>query len=128
MSAPARTPGETAGQKRLRRAFYAACALLLALDLAIHRHAEHPWEGAFGFHAGYGFAACVLLVLAAKRMRLVLMRPEGYYGRRRPARPAVAGSPAKEGPPSGEGEASAEGAPSSEGAPSDEGGPEEGGS
>ena len=128
MSAPARTPGETTGQKRLRRAFYAACALLLALDLAIHRHAEHPWEGAFGFHAGYGFAACVLLVLAAKRMRLVLMRPEGYYGRRRPARPAVAGVssmedvPSKEGPPSGEGGSSAEGAPS------DEGGPEEGGS
>ena len=90
-------PGEGTGPRSLRRAFYAACALLLALDPVIHRHAGHPWEGAFGFYAGYGFAACVLLVLAAKRMRRVLMRPEGYYGRRRDARPADGGPPAENG-------------------------------
>ena len=95
-------PGEGAGPRRLRRAFYAACALLLALDAVFHRHAGHPWEGAFGFYAGYGFVACVLLVLAAKRLRRVLMRPEDHYERRRGARPADA-RPADGGPPAGEG-------------------------
>lgn len=90
-------PGESAGPRRLRRAFYAACALLLALDTVFHRHAGHPWEGAFGFYAAYGFVACVLLVLAAKRLRRVLMRSEGYYERRGGARPADDVPPAEEG-------------------------------
>ena len=92
MSAPR---GESAGPRKLRRAFYAIGALLLALDAVIHRHAEHPWEGAFGFHAAYGFVACVLLVLAAKRLRRVLMRPEDYYARRRGARSADRVGPAE---------------------------------
>lgn len=94
MSAPVEGApgGEGAGPRKLRRAFYAVGALLLALDAVIHRHAEHPWEGAFGFHAAYGFVACVLLVLAAKRLRRVLMRPEDYYGRRRGVRSAERGA------------------------------------
>ena len=35
----------------------------------------------FGFHAVYGFVACVVLVLAAKQLRRVLMRDENYYER-----------------------------------------------
>ena len=68
-----------ANQRRLRRVFYVLCAALAGLDLVVHRHAEHAWEGAFAFHAGYGFVACVVLVLAAKRMRRLLMRREDYY-------------------------------------------------
>ena len=33
----------------------------------------------WGFYAGYGFVACVLLVLIAKEMRKLLMRREDYY-------------------------------------------------
>ena len=33
-----------------------------------------------GFYAIYGFVACVLLVVLAKVMRKVVMRPETYYG------------------------------------------------
>ena len=36
----------------------------------------------FGFHAFFGFVAAFGLVLAAKRMRRWLKRPEDYYDRR----------------------------------------------
>ena len=56
-----------------------ACVMLVGLDLVLHRHISHPWEKMFGFYAVYGFVACVLLVLLAKEMRKVLIRPEDYY-------------------------------------------------
>lgn len=62
------------------RALLVACALLVGLDLVLHRHAAHPWEEMFAFYAFYGFVACVLLVLLAKEMRKVVMRDERYYG------------------------------------------------
>jgi hypothetical protein len=65
--------------KRVLWTLYACCAALLATDLVFHRHAVHPWEHLFGFYAVYGFVACVLLVLVAKELRKVLMRPEDYY-------------------------------------------------
>jgi len=55
------------------------CAFLAFLDAVIHRHVSHPWEALFGFYALFGFVACVLLVLLAKEMRKLLMRPEDYY-------------------------------------------------
>jgi hypothetical protein len=73
------------------RLLFTACAAVFLLDivdlvlplLGLHelRHAETPWEGLPGFYAIYGFVACVLLVLAAKEMRKVLMRDEDYYDR-----------------------------------------------
>ena len=36
-------------------------------------------ERLFGFYAWFGFIACVGLVLAAKVLRMLLMRPEDYY-------------------------------------------------
>ncbi len=65
--------------QRLLRWFYVICALLFAADLVIHRHVVHPWENLFGFYGIFGFIACVVLVLAAKEMRKVLMRKEDYY-------------------------------------------------
>lgn len=56
-------------------------ALLALLDLVIHRHAEAGFDGFFGFYALYGFIACVALVLAAKVLRRLVMRPEDYYDR-----------------------------------------------
>lgn len=70
--------------RNVRRVIYAligACALSVIAQLFIAIHAEHPWEHLFGFYAIYGFVACVLLVLAAKEMRKVLMRREDYYDR-----------------------------------------------
>jgi hypothetical protein len=75
--------------QRVLRALYVACAVLMLVDfvgLALHalggpelRHAERTWEALPGFYAGYGFVACVLLVLAATQLRRLLMRGERYY-------------------------------------------------
>ena len=68
-----------ANVRRLLRGFYVVCVVLLGIDLVYHRHAAHPWESLFGFHALFGFVACVVLVLIAKEMRKLLMRDEDYY-------------------------------------------------
>jgi hypothetical protein len=65
--------------KRVIHVLYAVCGVSLLLDLVVSRYVDHPWERLFGFYCLYGFAACVILVLVAKEMRKVLMRPEDYY-------------------------------------------------
>jgi len=65
--------------RRLLRMLYLACALLLALDLIVHRHVIHTWESLWGFYGFYGFLACIGLVLTAKQLRKILQRPEDYY-------------------------------------------------
>jgi len=64
----------------LFRVLYGVCALLVLLDLFVHRHVEHPWEGLAAFYPLYGFVGIVILVLAAKGLRRLVMRPEDYYG------------------------------------------------
>jgi hypothetical protein len=66
-------------RRRLVRGLILGCMVLLGLDAIMHRHVDHPWEGLFGFYALYGFAACVALVVAAKKWRRLVMRPEDYY-------------------------------------------------
>jgi len=65
--------------KRAIQVLFAVCGVVFVLDFIVHRHVDHPWEAFIGFYAVYGFVACVLLVLAAKAMRTVLMRKEEYY-------------------------------------------------
>ena len=60
-------------------ALYAVCGLLLVIDPLIHKHGPFAIEHWFGFYGIYGFVACVALVLAAKELRRILMRPEDYY-------------------------------------------------
>lgn len=64
---------------RIGWALFLVCAVLMLMDVAIHRHAEVEFDGNFGFYAAYGFFSSVLLVLVGKLMRRVLKRPEGYY-------------------------------------------------
>ncbi len=61
--------------------FYAVCALLLLVDVLVPKHGPFPIEHVWGFYGLFGFLACVALVLIAKQMRKVLMRPEDYYDR-----------------------------------------------
>ena len=67
--------------RRILLALYAICAVLLLLDVFLHRHVVHSWEWLWGFYPLYGFVGCVVLVLVAKWMRTFLMRPENYYDR-----------------------------------------------
>ena len=58
---------------------YGACALLFGADFLYHKHTYVLVEDIPGFYALYGFIACVLLVLIAKKLRNVVMRKEDYY-------------------------------------------------
>jgi hypothetical protein len=66
---------------RLVWCLYGVCGLLLAIDVLVPKHGPFALEHAFGFYALFGFIACVALVLVAKALRRVLMRPEDYYDR-----------------------------------------------
>ena len=57
------------------------CVLLFLADFLYHKHPHFDFEAWFGFYAWYGFIASVVLVLAAKWMRVVLKRDEDYYDR-----------------------------------------------
>ncbi len=54
-------------------------AMLFLADALYDKHPEFGIEKIFGFYGLYGFVACVGLVLAAKGLRLWLMRGEDYY-------------------------------------------------
>ena len=55
------------------------CGLLVGADLLYEKHPHFPIEAWFGFYGFYGFVSCVSLVLAAKVLRRIVMRPEDYY-------------------------------------------------
>lgn len=71
----------SANVTKLYRGLWIVCALLLSIDLFLHRHEDFDFAMLFGFHGIYGFFACIALVLAAKQVRRILMRPEDYYDR-----------------------------------------------
>ena len=64
---------------RLLKVFYAICILLVLADFVLHRHIGFDWEKIPAFYALYGFVACVVLVVIAKKMRKLVMRKEDYY-------------------------------------------------
>ena len=66
---------------RLVLGFYIVCGMLLVIDVFVPKHGPFAIEHIFGFYGIFGFVACVALVLIAKQLRRVLMRPEDYYDR-----------------------------------------------
>jgi hypothetical protein len=62
-------------------AVYGVCGFLFAIDIFVPKHGPFGIEHVFGFYGIYGFVACVGLVIAAKALRVILMRPEDYYDR-----------------------------------------------
>jgi hypothetical protein len=60
---------------------YAVCTVLLLIDVFVPKHGPFAIEHWFGFYGIYGFVACVALVLVARALRVILMRPEDYYDR-----------------------------------------------
>ena len=57
----------------------ALCVASVGAELLFHKHTHYGFQDLPGFDALYGFVSCVLLVLAAKQLRKVLMRGEDYY-------------------------------------------------
>ena len=87
-SPPARPPAERRywldeprNVDRIVWAVYGVCAVLLLMDIVVVKHGPFAIEHIFGFYGVFGFVACVGLVLAAKALRVILMRPEDYYDR-----------------------------------------------
>ena len=70
---------DPANVRRLFRVFYACCAVLVGLGFFVHRHAQHPWEHLIEFYPVYGFVGITVLVLLARVLRRLVMRPENYY-------------------------------------------------
>jgi hypothetical protein len=66
---------------RLVHAFYVICAFLIVVDVFVPKHGPFAIEHVFGFYGLFGFLACVALVLIAKQLRRILIRPENYYDR-----------------------------------------------
>jgi hypothetical protein len=66
---------------RLCYALYAVCGLLFFVDLFYARETHFGFETWLptGWSGFYGLVSCVGLVLAAKGLRRILMRPEDYY-------------------------------------------------
>lgn len=83
---PVRAPDEAPGWfqrpanvRHIVGGLYLACALLLGVDLLYTRHLHSAVEERFdgwGFYGVYGFVSCVLLVMVAKGLRQVVLRPE----------------------------------------------------
>ena len=66
---------------RLVHGFYVVGGVLLAIDVFVPKHGPFVIEHVSGFYGIFGFLACVALVLIAKQLRRVLIRPEDYYER-----------------------------------------------
>ena len=64
---------------KIVRTLYALCGISVLFEFVIEREEKLAFAEWFAFYAWYGFVACVGLVLAAKALRRVLMRPEDYY-------------------------------------------------
>jgi hypothetical protein len=82
----------------IQRGVVAVCVLLVLADVAFHflghRHTHFAFEGYIGVYAAVGFASYVGLVLSAKLLRKLVMRPEDYYERLAAPEPPVAPAPA----------------------------------
>lgn len=83
---PMKSPGEPVHwlvrPKSIRWIWIIFVAVLLASlagDLFVHHHATFGLDASFGFHAWFGFATCIAMILGAKALGLFLKRPDSYY-------------------------------------------------
>lgn len=61
------------------RLFIGVLVLTVAAELVVHLHPHFGIDSIFGFHAWFGFLACVAMIVVAKGIGLLLKRPENYY-------------------------------------------------
>ena len=67
--------------RRLFLSFYGICGILVVLEAIFGKETEHPhtWEWIPLFYVVSGFISFWFLVLVARGMRKLLIRPEDYY-------------------------------------------------
>ena len=65
--------------KKIIIALAIACAVVVALDFTYEKHGAFEMENLPGFFAIYGFVSFTGLILLAKLLRKLIMRPEDYY-------------------------------------------------
>ena len=73
---------DPANIKKVIRWFFIACGIVALADVVFlfhHKHVHFWFEKIPLFYCAYGLGACVLLVIAAKGLRKLLMRDEDYY-------------------------------------------------
>ena len=61
------------------RVLLAVGAVLVVLELIVHRHGEIAFEDLPLFPAVYAFFVCILIVVGGIWLRKIAMRPENYY-------------------------------------------------
>ncbi|HPQ97659.1 MAG: hypothetical protein KDI44_05430 [Thiothrix sp.] len=69
---------------RFRKIWIGVLLLVLLPEFFVHHHAYFEAQGihidaSWGFHAWFGFLACVLLVLIARVLGFFLKRKDDYY-------------------------------------------------
>lgn len=70
--------------EKLWKGLVAVCVVLVAADFIAlaglwHKHVSFFLEGLLGFYPLWGFTGIVLLIVLAKKLRQIVMRPEDYY-------------------------------------------------
>jgi hypothetical protein len=56
------------------------CFVLFLADFTYNKHGHFHIEEIPGFYGAYGFFMFTALILVAKALRLLIKRPENYYG------------------------------------------------
>lgn len=63
----------------LWRLFLVVLALSILIELVVPLHPHSTVDALFGFHALYGFFACVAMIVVAKALGYLLKRRDDYY-------------------------------------------------
>ena len=69
----------TRDDHKLWRLGYGILILTVLAELFYEPHPYFTIDGLFGFHATFGFIACLMMVAVAKPMAVFLKRPDIYY-------------------------------------------------
>ena len=57
-----------------------ACAVVFLADFTYEKHEKVETANTFGFYGVYGFLAFAFIIFAAKTLRMIIKRPENFYG------------------------------------------------
>lgn len=65
----------------LKRGSMVVLGLTVVAEFMVQLHPRFEVEGWLGFHAAYGFIACVLMIVLAKVLGMLLKRTDTFYAK-----------------------------------------------